>query len=290
MKTIQSIDDIKKGSDSITLPTIDVQQNIMQAIYRRKERKNMFRGKRLIIGIIASIFLVCSVGFTVAKVWELNGPGGLPFKYSLFNNTTSPRSHMEESEWSTNWNNVKPGGALAVLRRKDNPKNIIGITYKPLIVESISQLKDKVGDRFKVPSDIPKGYTFSEGEINTSSADSIRDAMLEEAQNSAEDIIRVCEPSQNIQSYKIIYKNGKRIFEVSVTFGWKWAELSQPDEGQKVSRVNVNNFEAIFTNGNGRSEIKWIDSFNGANILYSIGGPEGHVSKDTLLQVANSLK
>ncbi len=286
MKTIQSMDDIKKASDSVTLPTIDAQQYVMQVIYRRNERKNMLRGKKLIIGIIAAAFLICSVGFTVSKVWELNGPGGLPFKYLLYNNISHPRSQIAESEWK----NVKPGGAIAILRKKDNPENIISIYYKPLIVASINQLKDKVGDRFKTPSDIPDGYTFSEGQINTSCDNSVREAMLEEAKSSTEDIVRVIEPSQNIGTYQSIYKNGEKIIDVSVTLNWKWAELRQPDEGQKVARIDVNNFEAIFTEGNGRSEIKWIDSFNGANILYSVGCPKGHVTRDTLLQVANSIK
>jgi hypothetical protein len=286
MRTIQSMDDIKKASDSVTLTTIDVQQYIMQVIYRRKERKNMFRGKKLIIGIIAAAFLVCAVGFTVAKVWELNGPGGSPFKYSLFSRTSYSHSQLVDSEWEK----VKPGGALAVLRTKDNPTNTVSISLKPLIVDSINQLKEKVGDKFKEPIDIPIGYSFSEGQINTSIDDSIWDAMLEAGKSPQKDVVRVIEPSQNIGSYRMIYKNSEKEIDVALTFNWKWAELSQPDEGQKVSTVAINNFDAIYTNGNGRSEIKWIDSFNGANILYSVGCPEGHVTKEALLKVAKSLK
>lgn len=286
MKTIQSMDDIKKASDSVTLPSIDVQSNVMQAIYRRKEGRNMSRGKKLIIGIIAAAFLVCSVGFTVAKVWELNGPGGSPFIYSLFNKTSSSQSNILDAEWE----NVKPGGALAVLRTKDNPTNTVSISLKPLIVDSINQLKEKIGDKFKAPINIPAGYTFSEGQINTSIDDSIWDAMSEAAKSSQKDVVRVIEPSQDVGTYRIIYKSAEKEIDVSLTFNWKWAELSQPDEGQKVSKVDINNFEAIFTDGNGRAEIKWIDSSKGANVLYSVGCPEGSASKDEMLQVAKSLE
>lgn len=286
MKTIQSIDDIKKASDNVSLPSINVQQDVMQKIYRRK-KKNMFRNKKIIITIVAAVFLIFTVGFTVTRVWDLNGPGGSPFKFSLFNENKAAKHGAGHEEWK----NVKPGGALALLKTKDNSNNRISITLKPLTIDSIEKLRNSVGSNFKQPSNIPSGYTFSEGEVNTNTNDFISDSMIAEAKTTQKEyIVRVIEPSQEIGSYRIIYRNQDKLFDVSLTFNWKGSELSQPDQGQEVSKVDINGFEAIYTNGNGRSEIKWIDSSNGANILYSAGCPSQDLTKDELLQVAKSIK
>lgn len=284
MKTIQSMDDIKKASDSVTLPSIDIRQNVMQKINSRREGKNMLVRKKLIIGITAAVFLICSVGFTVAKVWELNGPGNIPFKFSLFK-----ASHSHSLTTTEEWKNVKPGGALAILRIEGYSKNIISISLKPLLINSINVLKERVGEGFKAPADLPEGYSFSEGQINTGFDDVLRDSMLEEAKSSKKDVVRVIEPSQDVGSYTIIYKNQNKEIDVSLTYNYKWPELSQPDKGQKVSEIDVNSFKAIYTDGNGRTEIKWIDSSNNANIMYSIGCPKGHAAKDELLRIAGSL-
>ncbi|HEX2924643.1 MAG TPA: hypothetical protein VHP38_00030 [Ruminiclostridium sp.] len=178
---------------------------------------------------------------------------------------------------------------MAVLRIKDNPKNIIGITFKPLVVSSINELKERVGSKFKEPGNLPEGFSFREGQINSNIDDSIRYSILKEAEETRKDVVRVIEPSQEVGAYHIIYKKGNRTIDVSITVNYKWNELSQPDKGQRVTDVGIKNFDAIYTDGNGRSEIKWIDNSNGANILYSIGCPKGDATKEELLQLAASV-
>lgn len=295
MKTIQSIDDITKASDTVSLPSIDVRQNVMQKIYRRKENKRMIRGKKLSVAIIAGIFMVLAVGFTVAKVWELNGPGGNKFKYSLFNDGMSKISSQQLEIINSQWQSLKPGGVIAVLKTKDNPKNLITVSSKPIIFTGLNELKEKVGSSFIAPTFIPDGYSFKEGQLQSGVNASIREEMLKEMREEGDKakkdvIIKVLEPSGNVDSYSITYqdRNEKNQIDVSLYFNFEGNEFSQPDNGQNVDKIKVSDFEAIYVKDKGRTDIKWIDSSK--HILYSVGCPGENVSKDELLKIAESLK
>jgi hypothetical protein len=60
MRNIKSTDDIKKASDSITLPSIDVRDKVMQNNIKRKEERSMLNIKKLVICTALAVFLICS--------------------------------------------------------------------------------------------------------------------------------------------------------------------------------------------------------------------------------------
>lgn len=286
MKIIPSIDQIKDFSDMVTLPAIDVKPKVMENIYRRKEKNSMFKSKKLLLCVVTSVILICTVGFTILKTWELSGPGG-SYKYSLFESSSSDNSKLVKSQWDK----VQPGGALAIMQTKNPSQNKVKIYPKPIVLTTINDAKEKIGESFKEPSYLPEGYKYSNCDINASLPSSLHDEIMAEAKDSKEDVIvKIIKPSDDTGSYTLTYKSNDKIIDVSLSFNWIQAELSQPDHGQKVSKIAINNFEAIYTDGNGRKEIKWIDTTNGVNTLYSVGCPESSTSKEELIKVANSLK
>lgn len=289
MKIIQSTDDIRKAAELVTLPSIDVRQNVMQKIYRRKEKQTMKRSKRILLVIAATVFFTIAAGFTAVKVWELKGPGGLPFKYSLFSENSKELSAELLEQRNAQWEKVQPGGALAVLRTKNNPENVIGVTFKPLVTNDPAELEQKIGDAFKEPASLPEGYSFKEGQLNWGINDQIRTSMLEEAKETEKDsVIRIIEPSGSISSYSLIYTGRGGELNISLNFDFVGDELNQPDTGNKVTKIKMGGFEAIYTEGDGRSEIKWIDGQD--KIMYAIGCPQGNIDQNELVKVAESLK
>jgi hypothetical protein len=130
-----------------------------------------------------------------------------------------------------------------------------------------------------------------QGNIMGGLNDSIINEMIEESKTTdKEAVIRVVEPSENVDSYSIIYQNqsNKHLFDMSLHLNFQGNELNQPDKGQDIDKIKVRDFEAIYVKDRGRTDIQWIDSSK--HILYSVGCPGGNVTKDELLKIAESLK
>lgn len=287
VKFSQSTDNLKQAFNKINLPPIDVRESVMTKIFNKEANKYyMFNKKRVLVGIVLMSFLLCTVGFAAAKVWELKGPGNNPYRFMIADNIdSSVSSELIKDEWK----NLQPGMVLAVLEVND-PSQRISIHSKPLTLQSLDALKEKVGDKFKSPAVLPDGYSFVGAEITFSFDKSIRDQMLEESKNTDKPfVIKTFETTDKIVSYSILYKNRDKSISVSFYLDWTGNDIYD-FTAKDAEKIKVNNFEAIYTNQSGRNEIKWLETGSDTNTLFCIGSPSSHASKKDLLKMAESLK
>lgn len=288
MKDIQS-DDIKEIFSKVSVPPIDVKRKVMQKIYDRKEERSMSMRKKLIIGVLISVFLLSSVGFAAMKMWELNGPGNTSYKYQLIDkgDTLPPELYREE------YDKLEPGKALAIMTTKNNTKDTISIRLKSVIVESMDELTSKVGDKLKYPAVLPQGYSFKEASYNYKFNDSYAPDMIAESKVSDEDyIFKVLEPTNEVSHYSLTYnnENNNSIF-VSVAFDYPSNNIYDINNGHKATKININSFEAIYVEHSGMGEITWLEDQDGSKTYFSIRSINlNKNTRDDLIKIAESLK
>lgn len=287
MKDSQSVDEIKKAFDQISLPPIDVTQRVMSKIYSRREKRAMITRKKLIIGILVAMFLISSVGFVAVKTWNLNGPGNIPYKVQIINGS----DYIPQEIYQDEFDKLERGKALAVMKVHDNPKNSIIVHLKSTVVRSIDEISSKIGNGFKAPEVLPEGYIFSEADYNCKFDDSYSADLIKESKITSEDyIFKVLEPSNEISNYSLTYKKGETSIFVSVHFNYPSTEIMQMNNGQKAEKININNFEAIYCEHDSTGEITWLENQNGSKTLYAIRSTM--LDKDTkanLKMIAESL-
>lgn len=287
MKSSQPTDDLKQVFESINLPPVDVKQSVLQRINNRNGRRTyMFNKKRLIFGIVLAAFLLCAVGFAAMEIWELNGPGNTPFTYQTVTRDTQFSSAVVKEEYE----NLEPGNILAVLRVKDNPKKTISLLSKPLIVKSHDEITEKIGKTYKSPDNLPAAYSFKEAEIKYMIDESFRDEMIKESENTDKDYIyRILKPTDEVSTLNITYLNGDKQINIFSMYNYHGNDIYDGNGAKKVTKLNINGFDAIYAEYKGRHEIMWLEIANGANTYYSVGAPSA-TPKDDLLQIAESLK
>jgi len=293
MRNIKSTDDIKKASDSITLPSIDVRDKVMHKIYKRKEERSMLNIKKLVICTALAVFLICSVGFAVIKSFELRDSQNSSYMYKFnFQNSdcTSEQSKLIETEW----NNLGQGEALAILfaSEKNNPDNKVSVLTKYKQIYNFDEIKKMLGNSLKTPS-LPDGFTYKEGHAGYGINEQLRNEMIEESKSQNKNlIIRAVKNSDIIHDYSLKFSNSENHeIDISVYFGWEAVEMHEWNKDKrKGTKISVDSIEGIYTNSSGRAEISWLDSSNGSNAFYSVGCASGMLTKDELLKTAESLK
>ena len=291
MRNIKSTDDIKKASDSITLPSIDVRDKVMHKIYKRKEERSMFNIKKLVICTALAVFLICSVGFAVIKSFELRDSQNSSYMYKFTNSDcTSEQSKLVETEW----NNLGQGDALAILfvSEKSNLDNKISVLTKYKQIYDFDEIRKALGKSFKEPS-LPDGFAYKEGHVGYGINEQLRNEMIEESKSQNKNLVlKTVKSSDIIHDYSLRFSNSENHeIDISVYFGWEAVEMYEWNKDKrKGTKISVNSIEGIYTNSSGRAEITWLDSSNGFNAFYSVGCASGTLTKDELLKTAESLK
>lgn len=221
------------------------------------------------------------------KILDLNGPGNIPYKFQIINGG----DYIPQEIYQEEFDKLERGKALAVMKVHNNPKNSIILHLKSTAVRSIDEISEKIGDRFKSPDVLPEGYTFSEADYNNKFPDSYSADLIAESKITNKDyIFKVLEPSNEISSYSLTYKNGETSIFVSVLFDYPSTDIYQMNSGQKADKININNFEAIYCEHNGIGEITWLENQNGSITQYAIRSTTlGKDTKANLKMIAESL-
>jgi hypothetical protein len=290
MRDIQSADEIGRLFDSVALPAIDVSRTVMQRIYERKNGGRMPKGRKLVIGMLLSALLLFAAGFAVIRVWDLKGSGGLSYQYQLLDSGDT----LPEEFYRAEFDFLQPGEALAVMKTRGNPGNVIHLLPKPIRVYSIAELSSIVGSAFKSPSALPVGYAFSEGRLDYRFDDSHVGEMIEESKSSDKDYItKVLKPGKEIAHYDIVYKNPEDTITVAVFPDYPLKDIYAVNRDHKAVKIKVKNFEAMYAEHDGIGEITWLEDRGGSTAYYSVRAHPRKTyesMKDDLIKVCGSLK
>lgn len=293
MRDVKSMDDIKELSDSITLPSIDVRENVMQKIYKRKEENHMINVKKLIICISLSIFLLCSVRYAVMKAHvSLNDSKNSSYAYKL--NYKGGKIDPDQARLiETEWNRLEQGEALATLfvSAKDNPENKIPVLNKYKQIYNFDEIKKTFGKNFKVPVSLPGEFEFKEGHVGYGISEQLRNEMIEESKSQGKDlVVKAIKSTDVIHDYGLGYNDSENNeININVYFGWEAKESYERNKNKKGSKIEINKCTGIYTKNSGRREIVWLDSRNNSDTFYSVGCASGTLTKDKLLKIAESI-
>lgn len=288
MKNMQSTDNLKQLFTSIQFPPIDVRDQVMERIQNKKGvKKYMTNKKRLAVVLVLVVFVICAVGFSALKVIDLRGPGNTSYSFQLIDKGDPlPDKEMLQTEYEK----LQPGQTLAWMKVHNNPNQTIQLFQKPLILNNYEDLSARVESGFASPAYLPAGYTFQDGQIGYHLDNAVAEEMKAECKTTDKDyLIHVYNPSSTINNYSINYRNGDQGFNISLFFDWKGTDIFEVNRGTHAEKVKIKDFEAVYTDSDGRTEIKWLESENGSNTFYSIGAPSGFLSKEELIKIAESM-
>jgi hypothetical protein len=282
-------EDLRNSFTGIRLPDIDVTKSVMQRINRKQERESRFRWRNPVIGIVLSIALLLTAGFSAIKVWDLAGPGGLSYQYELLDK----RDPLPPEEvYLTQYKSLEPGKALAIMKTKNNDKNAIHLLPKQIGGLSLEELTRAVGEKFREPSVIPPGYVFREGAFDYKMDESYREEMIKESRNTDKDyLIKVVEPLQVISHYDIIYKNDNKTIMVSAFFNYPIKNIQDIEKDHKATKVTIKDFEAIYVEHDGFSDVAWLEKQDGSTTYYLVRSNSLYDNvKEDLVKLCESMK
>jgi hypothetical protein len=293
MKNIQSIEDIKEASSRIILPSIDVRENVMEKITALKDKPSIIISKKLITCMVISVCLFCALGFVVFKALELKDSYNSSYRYE-FVFKGGEGADEQAKQIQTEWEKINQGEALAILYPsvKDNPANKILILNKYKPINDLGEIKRIIGENFKAPISMPTGYKFYEGQVGYNTDEQLRNDMIEEGKISGNSmIIKTVKSSNSIYDYSLKFKNGgKNEIYISAFYGSEGIEQYESYKDKKATQIEVNKSDGIYTKNSGMAYIMWTNSNNGKKVVYQVACASEILTKDELLNIAESLK
>ncbi len=277
MKDIPSAIEIKKIFSDDNLPTINITENTMHKILNQNTKKSRATFKRLLIAIPLAITLISSTVFAMGHIWLLKGPNENSYNYSLEVVNTEPKTY---SMFSNEINNLEPGKVLFIFQKKITPI-IIETHFGEQKYDSLEQISQKVGrQRFISPAFLPDGYKFKEATIDFSKiSDSFIAELEKECQNEDQEYfckIADIDPNNEVIGYSLLYQkvNQQEMvaedIRVTVNYDWTLDEINERKYDQHAEKIEIKDFEAILTQWDWKSEIKWLIKENNSNTYISV--------------------
>lgn len=277
MKDIPSAIELKKIFYNNNLPIINITENTMHKILNQKTKKSRITFRRLLIAIPLAIALISSTVFAVGHIWSLKGPNDNPYNYSLEAVNTEPKTY---DMFSSEINSLEPGKVLFIFQKKGIP-TIIETHFGEQKYNSLEQISQKVGrQRFIAPDFLPDGYKFKEATIDFSKISNSFIAELEkEYQNEEQEYfckIADIDANNEVIGYSLLYQKVDQQdtvdedIRVSVNYDWTLDEINERKYDQHAEKIKIKDFEAILTQWDWKSEIKWLKKENNSNTYISV--------------------
>ncbi len=277
MKDIPSATEFKKIFSDDNLPTINITENTMHKILNQNTKKSRTTFKRLLIAIPLAITLISSTVFAVGHIWLLKGPNENSYNYSLEVVNTEPKTY---SMFSNEIKNLEPGKVLFIFQKNSTP-TIIETHFGEQKYNSLDQISQKVGrQRFISPAFLPDGYKFKEATIDVSKiSDSFKAELEKECQNEDQEYfykIADIDPNNKVIGYSLLYQKDnqqEKVAEdirVTVNYDWTLDEINERKYDQHAEKIEIKDFEAILTQWDWKSEIKWLIKEKNFNTYISV--------------------
>lgn len=295
---------LKKIFSDDNLPTIDVTESIMQKISAKSENQGKATLKKVLIAIPMAVMLVSTTVFAVEQLlWSLKGPKGNTYNYSLVTGYDPKTTNMFRQEI----NSLEPGQMLFVFHRSspDSAPRIVDTHYAQVKNISLEQITQRVGSqRFISPDVLPDGYSFREATIDIwKVSDSLIAQLEKECENEQEEYfcrIMDMEPNSEVWGYSLVYQHadsqetGAEDIRVSVCYDWSLDEINERFYDQYAEKIMINDFEAVLTQWDWRSQIKWLVKDNDLSTYisveaYKVGDNFSPNLIENLKQVAESI-
>ncbi|MFS0556252.1 hypothetical protein [Brevibacillus sp. 179-C9.3 HS] len=309
------------------VPKVDVKHKVMAAIRAKENKEEKVVKKK--IGLLVTVGMLVgasSVWAGMEMIQLKNEKGEVVFELSqhklqeqqqMFQQLSpEDQAKMEERRKKREYvgkvtteikNGLKPGTSAAIYwkptkEQGENQNNIIytkkkhpdiTVVSKPIVYKSWKDMEPIVGKMFTLPSEIPGGYRFLEGEVNYEENyeyDVDVEALKAKAVKDNKEYAFTEIPLSNKFAYtNVAYQSEK---------GKVWVEVRIAEEGGSGTSADViekvmigNNEAALMTHTSEKGEnsywLIWVK--NGTNLEYSVQADEQVASKDELIKIAKQI-
>lgn len=270
MANLQLTDEIniKQAFESINLPEVEVSDSVINSIKNSKHH-NPKKKRAFAVGLIAAVLLLSTTAFATAHVWILKDSNNnivLKLKEPDEENQIPPDSSTDQ-EFNNLIDELEPGKAIiyydANQPKPENPNTSETLTTysKPVKYTDLATLKTEAGIYFAIPSKLPEGYAFSEGEISFETIQfdhyNILNKLKEETMSSGKNVAaEELGTSSKARMVGIVYKNNKDE-EFRVTIFILDGEVLYTDSSRysKAEKIILNDREILYSDENELKEI-----------------------------------
>lgn len=176
---------------------------------------------------IVALLLLTSA-FTVMKIWTLkDSSNNIILRYQEYNGENpEPPDISDDLELQKLYENLEPGKSLVYYdaRRQKPDSKYLSMYSKPVRYTDLDVIREKAGFDFAVPSNIPEGYTFSEGKLTYEPLDTnpeifeeLINKLKEEAGKNGKNTAAIeWETSSDAAGIHLLYKNNEKEFIVKI--------------------------------------------------------------------------
>ncbi|MED1665488.1 hypothetical protein [Brevibacillus laterosporus] len=321
MKDRDPYEQIQELLTSQPVPKIDVKKKLMNAIYadQRQEEKKVKKklGLLLTVGLlvgassvwagIQSIELKNDKGEVVYQVTKLG-----EYQQEQMTKNLQPevkkklQNRSEELYRQLDIGNeiltkMKPGSAVAIywpiteLQKQNelNPRPFIDVKSKPFPFTTWKSMEQKVGNLFRLPSDLGDGFHFTKGEAEYYPSDKYNQEWMkaEQEKTKKEYIIQETPITDKLRNAEVEYKGEKGSVHVEVNL----VEDGKSKRGtfaNTLEKVMVEDNEAVYSifsskNGDNNHSLVWVK--NGTKVEYSLRAKMNLVTKEELFKMAKQV-
>ncbi|MFM1655417.1 hypothetical protein ACI7RC_25465 [Brevibacillus sp. B_LB10_24] len=297
---------IKEVFEENRIPKVDVVRNVMEKIHFESNKKvGFFMKYRVSIIVCLGLMLMGTTGFAAIKVYELhNEEGKVIYQEKNITESSTPvktpdkemqafTSKMTEIDES-----LQPGTAAAVYIKENNPKKRVVTLSKPFIYKELHSLQQKLGNHLIVKNVLPGGYLFDGAIVDYFVKQEYnKDELYALAEKTNEEyVLKPLSFTNSISTVEISYRkeNDSVLVKMEPFDDVENNTVYQANMDQKkTEKITIKQTEALFSeqaNQDGiEKEIRWVQNINGVPFLFTVQTRAENTSKDSLIQVMESL-
>ncbi|ATO48409.1 hypothetical protein P4V86_01995 [Brevibacillus laterosporus] len=321
MKDRDPYKQIQELLTSQPVPKIDVKKKLMNAIYadQRQEEKKVKKklGLLLTVGLLVGASSVWAgiqtielkndkgeVVYEVTKLGEYQQEQMMKnlqpeVKEKLQNRSEEIYRQLDIGDKILT--EMKPGSAVAIywpiteLQKQNqlNPRPVIDVKSKPFTFTTWKNMEQKVGNLFKLPSELGDGFHFTEGEAIYYPSKKYNEELMkaEQEKTKKEYIVQEIPITDKLRNAEVEYKGEKGSVYVDVSL----VEDGKSNGGtfaKTLEKGMVGDNEAVYSiftskNEDSTHSLDWVK--NGTKVEYSLRAKMNLVTKEELFKMAKQV-
>ena len=259
MKNMRLTDEveIRQAFESITLPEIDVSDSVINSIKSTKPHSAK-KKRAFAVGLIAAALLLSTTALAAVNMWILKDGDNVVLKIREFDDENQKPFEID-GEFDNLIKDLEPGKAIIYYDaaqpkpKKPNTSEILTSYSPPVKYTDLDTLIKEAGIYFAIPSKVPEGYVFSEGDISFDPLpydhDEILGKLKEETANSGKNGAAVeWGTSSNARSIRMVYKNDRNEKFVLNVFILEGEDMYTDDPWYfKSEKITIKGRDILFT-------------------------------------------
>ncbi|NLX76040.1 MAG: hypothetical protein GXZ01_01500 [Clostridiaceae bacterium] len=315
MENLRLTNEIRQAFDSVKLPEIDVSDSVMNSIentkIRSRKSRNLFAA-----GVAAAVLLLTTGAYAAVKIWFLNDSNNnTVLEYRQYDEENGEPFDVSEELIDQLLEDIEPGKALIyydpeLITFASSSVLDAARTYsKPVEFTELDMLVETAGFDFTVPSEIPEGYAFAEGQLTYRPlhlTGEILRKLREEAETNGKNFATAeWETTSEVLGVNLVYRNKDKEFRIHITV-FDGVEVYTDFQNKLIEKMTLKGRDILYIEEEGARKIVMRETMpysrriaefaeNGKAVRKEINSYihytllSGDLTRDELLNVAESM-